>query len=154
MARRGGGPPSSLTGLTPTRCPTGIIPSGSWQCRSCPFLDICLPGAEAGSTEAMRPEAEEEDVSDEEARDAVAGSTRKLRRSIKEPEKAKRAALKTLKEWMRRHGDAKVTIGDRKVSLVASKRYSVNYRKLNELLDPEVRAEVVTESESEYVRVS
>ena len=40
------------------------------------------------------------------------------------------------------------------VSLVQSTRYSVNYRKLNAVLDPEVRAEIVTESESEYVRVS
>ena len=30
----------------------------------------------------------------------------------------------------------------------------MNYRKLNELLDPEVRTDVVTENESEYVRVS
>ena len=74
--------------------------------------------------------------------------------SIKEPEKAKRAALKTLKAWMRRQGDTKATVEGRGVTLVTSKRYSVNYRRLNELLDPEVRAEVVTESESEYVRVN
>ena len=40
------------------------------------------------------------------------------------------------------------------MTLVGSIKYSVNYRKLNELLTPELRAEVVTESESEYVRVS
>ena len=139
-----------LNGPDPDALPDRDYSVGSWQCRSCPFLDICLPGRQV---EGDGPEAEEEDVSDEEARDAVAAYA-EAQKSIKEPEKAKRAALKTLKEWMRRHGDAKVTIGDRKVSLVASKRYSVNYRKLNELLDPEVRAEVVTESESEYVRVS
>ena len=74
--------------------------------------------------------------------------------SIKEPEKAKRGALDTLKAWMRRQGDSKATVGGRTVTLVSSTRYSVNYRKLNELLAPEVRADVVTESESEYVRVS
>ena len=42
----------------------------------------------------------------------------------------------------------------RTVSLVRTTRYSVNHRKLNEILDPETRAGVVTESESEYVRVS
>ena len=139
-----------LNGPDPDALPDRDFSSGSWQCRSCPFLDICLPGAEEVSTEA---EIEGEMVSDEDARDAVAVYA-EAQESIKEPEKAKRAALKTLKAWMRRQGDAKVTIGDRKVSLVTSKRYSVNYRKLNELLDPEVRAEVVTESESEYVRVS
>ena len=55
---------------------------------------------------------------------------------------------------MRRRGDAKATIEGRTVSLVRSRRYSVDYRKLNSLLDPETRAEIVTESESEYVRVT
>ena len=45
-------------------------------------------------------------------------------------------------------------MGGRTVSFVTSKRYNVNYRKLNAVLDPETRAEIVTESESEYVRVS
>ncbi len=74
--------------------------------------------------------------------------------SIKEPEKDKRAALDTLKAWMSRQGDTKATVGGRTVSLVQTTRYSVNHRRLNELLDPEVRAEIVTESESEYVRVN
>ena len=34
------------------------------------------------------------------------------------------------------------------------RRYSVVYRRLNSLLDADVRAEIVTESESEYLRVS
>ena len=139
-----------LNGPDPDALPERDFSAGSWQCRSCPFLAVCLPGTqEVGDG----PEAEEEDVSDEEARDAVAAYA-EAQKSIKEPEKAKRSALKTLKAWMRRQGDSKATVGGRKVSLVASKRYSVNYRKLNELLEPDVRAELVTESESEYVRVS
>ena len=55
---------------------------------------------------------------------------------------------------MRRQGDTKATVNGKTVSLVRTTRYSTNYRKLNELLDPEVRADVVTESESEYVRVT
>ena len=92
-------------------------------------------------------------MSDDEARDAVAAYS-KAQESIKEPEKAKRAALDTLKVWMRRKGDTKETVNGKTVSLVRTTRYSTNYRKLNELLDPDVRADVVTESESEYVRVS
>ena len=42
----------------------------------------------------------------------------------------------------------------RKVSLVTTKRYSVDYKRLNALLDPQTRSEIVTEQESEYVRVS
>ena len=137
-------------GPDPDALPDRDFSVGSWQCRSCPFLAVCLPGAaEAGEEE----ETETEEVSDQEARDAVAAYS-EAQDSLKEPEKAKRGALDTLKAWMRRQGDAKATVGGRSVTLVNSTRYSVNYRRLNELLDPEVRADVVTESESEYVRVS
>ena len=139
-----------LNGPDTDALPERDFSSGSWQCRSCPFLDICLPGAEEVSTEA---EVEEGEVSDDDARDAVAAYA-ESQGAMKEPERAKRAALNTLKAWMRRQGDTKATIGGHKISLVTSKRYSVNYRKLNELLEPDVRAELVTESESEYVRVS
>ena len=138
-------------GPDPDALPERDFSAASWQCRSCPFLDSCLPGAAAedGTDEGT----EIEEVSDDEARDAVAAYA-EAQESIKEPEKAKRGALDTLKAWMRRQGDSKATVGGRTVTLVSSTRYSVNYRKLNELLAPEVRADVVTESESEYVRVS
>ena len=137
-------------GVDPDALPDRDFPAGSWQCRSCPFLDICLPGA--AEVDAA-DEIEEEHVSDEEARDAVA-AYEEAKDAVKKPEKTKRGALDTLKAWMRLRGDTKATIGGRKVSLVTSKRYSVNYRKLNEALDPETRAEIVTENESEYVRIS
>ena len=119
--------------------------------KSCPFLDICLPGA--AEDDGTDEETEMEQVSDEQARDAVAAYA-EAQDTIREPEKSKRTALDTLKAWMRRQGDTKATVGDRTVSLVQSTRYSVNHRRLNEALDPEVRAEIVTESESEYVRVT
>ena len=139
------------SGPDPDALPDRDFPAASWQCRSCPFLDICLPGAAAedGTDEGT----EGEEVSDDEARDAVAAYA-EAQESMRGPEKAKRGALDTLKAWMRRQGDSKVTVGDRTVTLVNSTRYSVNYRRLNEALDPEVRAEIVTENESEYVRVS
>ncbi len=139
------------SGPDPDAPPGRDFSAGSWQCRSCPFLDICLPGAaEEDGTDGG---TETEEVSDEEARDAVAAYA-EAQDSMKEPEKAKRGALDTLKAWMRRQGDSKATVGGRTVTLVSSTRYSVNHRRLNEALDPEVRAEIVTESESEYVRVS
>ena len=122
----------------------------SWQCRSCPFLALCLPG---GAGAEQETETDGKEVTDEQAREAVAAYA-KAQDSMKEPEKVKRGALDALKAWMRRQGDTKTTVNGRTVSLVQTKRYSVNYRKLNSLLDPEIRADVVTESESEYVRVS
>ena len=137
-------------GPDPDALPDRDFSATSWQCRSCPFLAVCLPGAVEEGEEA---ETEDVEVSDAEARDAVAAYS-EAQESLKEPEKAKRRALDTLKAWMRRQGDAKATVGGRTVSLISSTRYSVNYRRLNELLDPDVRAGVVTEGESEYVRVS
>ena len=137
-------------GPNPDVLPERDFSANSWQCRSCSFLDICLPGAaEVDAT----GEFEGEEVSDEEAQEAVAAYS-KAQDAIREPEKVKRTALDTLKAWMRRKGDAKATVNGRTVSLVQSTRYSVNYQKLNAVLDPETRAEIVTEAESEYVRVS
>ena len=140
----------ALNGPDPDALPDRDFSAKSWQCRSCPFLDVCLPGAVEGDEET---ETEEEEVGDGDALDAVAAYA-EAKEATREPEKAKRTALGTLKAWMRRQGDVKATINGRTVSLVKSKRYSVNYRKLNEALDPETRAEIVTEGESEYVRVT
>ena len=140
----------SLNGPDPDVLPDRDFSATSWQCRSCPFLAVCLPGAAEVGDE---PETEDEEVSDDEARDAVAAYA-EAQESMKEPEKAKRGALDTLKAWMRRQWDSKATVGGRTVTLVSSTRYSVNHRRLNEALDPDVRAEIVTENESEYVRVS
>ncbi len=139
-------------GPDPDVLPERDFSANSWQCRSCPFLAVCLPGM-AQEGEQDEPEIEADEVTDEEANDAVAAYT-EAQDAIREPEKAKRTALDTLKAWIRRKGDAKATVNGRTVSLVQSTRYSTNYRRLNELLDPEIRAEVVTASESEYVRVS
>ena len=140
-------------GPDPDALPERDFTANSWQCRSCPFLAVCLPGTAAENGTDEGAEIEGKEVTDEEARDAVAAYA-EAQESIREPEKAKRTALDTLKAWMRRQGDSRATVGDRTVTLVSSTRYSVNHRKLNELLAPEVRADVVTDNESEYVRVS
>ena len=142
-----------LHGPDPDILPDRDFLEGSWQCRYCPFLDICQPGRGAEEEADTSGHLEVPVVTDEEAQEAVKVYT-EARQSTKTPEKAKRASLATLKAWMRRKGDAKVTIAGRTVSLVQSRRYSVNYPRLNSLLDPEVRAEIVTERESEYVRVN
>ena len=141
----------ALNGPDPDVLPDRDFSSSSWQCRSCPFLDVCLPGA--AEDDGTDEETEIEEVSDEQARDAVAAYA-EAQDAIREPETSKRTALDTLKAWMRRQGDTKATVGDRTVTLVSSTRYSVNHRRLNEALDPETRAEIVTERESEYVRVT
>ena len=141
----------ALRGPDPDSLPDRDFSAGSWQCLSCPFLDICLPGKEKEAADVQASEVQV--VTDEEAREAVTVySDAKL--SMKEPEKTKKTALATLKAWMSQKGDTKVSVAGRTVSLVQSRRYTVNYRRLNGLLDPETRSEIVTERESEYVRVT
>lgn len=142
---------ASLNGPDPDALPERDHAPGDWRCRSCPWLNACSLGY------AVADNAEEEEpcspVTDEEAREAVKAWS-DAQAAATEPGKAKRAALDTLKAWMRGRDDPKATLGGRTVSLVRTKRYSVNHRKLNSLLPPEVRAGIVTESVSEHVRVS
>ena len=55
---------------------------------------------------------------------------------------------------MRQRGTTKASVEGRSVSLVKTGRFSVDYRKLNALLDPDTRVDIVTEAVSQYVRVS
>ena len=113
-----------LHGPDPDTLPDRDFLEGSWQCRYCPFLDICQPGG--AKREEKLEDTEQQAVTDEEAQEAVKAYT-EAQQSMKGPDKVKRAALKTLKAWMRRKGDAKATIAGRTVSLVQSRRYAVNY---------------------------
>ena len=142
----------AAVGPDPDALPDRDFPASSWQCRSCPFLSACLPGDAERDAETPA-EDEAAAVSDGEALEAVAAYA-KAHEAAREPEKAKRAALGTLKAWMRRRNEAQATLAGRRISLVSSTRYSVNHKRLNSVLEPEVRAEIVTESESEYVRVA
>ncbi|MYD36315.1 MAG: hypothetical protein F4X20_04760 [Dehalococcoidia bacterium] len=142
----------ALVGPDPDALPDRDFTAESWQCRGCPFLAECQP--EAAETSAKEEEDREvEEVSDDDVRQAVANYL-SARDAVRGPEQAKRAALTTLKAWMTGRDSGKAEIDGHTVSLVQSRRYAVDHRKLNALLDPETRAEIVTEHTSEYVRVS
>ena len=141
-------------GQNPDALPERDFRAGSWQCRTCPFLNTCRPGAaEEGEGADEAPDIEGREVSTEEAREAVR-SYLEAQEALREPEQTKRLALDTLKAWMRQKGLGKTTVEGRGVSLVQTRRFSVDYRKLNALLDPDTRAGIVTEAVSQYVRVS
>ena len=141
-------------GQDPDELPERDFRAGSWQCRTCPFLNTCQPGAaeERGETDES-PDIEGREVSTEEVRAAVRAYL-EAQEVLREPEQAKRRALDTLKAWMRQRGTTKANVEGRSVSLVQTRRFSVDYRKLNALLDPDTRADIVTEAVSQYVRVS
>ena len=136
-------------GPDPEALPERDFTAGSWRCKGCPFLATCRPGDSAEEA----PEIEPGEVSIDEARTAVASYTA-AQEAMREHERAKRAALSTLKAWMRGRGNGKESIGGRTVSLVRTTRFSVNHRRLSALLDPETRAEIVSENNSEHVRVT
>ena len=138
-------------GPDPDALPDRDFGAGSWRCGSCPFLALCRPG----DAEPEEVDAEDEVVvvTAEDADAAVAAYT-EAQAAMKEPERAKRAALSTLKAWMRGKGEGKQSIRGRTVSLVRTSRFSVNHRRLAALLDPETRAEIITETASEHVRVT
>ena len=136
--------------------PDRDFPSGHWRCRSCPFLDTCLPGDVVVDEPPVEP-APEELVTDEEAQKAL-HEYEEIQATIKEFEEEKGWVLERLKAWLGQRGTEKAKLEGREktrtVGMVQSRRYSVDYKKLNALLDPETRSQIVTEQTSEYLRVS
>ncbi len=144
----------SLHGPDPEVLPERDFEASDWQCQRCPFLNLCEPGG-AGEAEAEAEPAEP--VSDEQARAALREYEQAQAR-IKSIETDKRGALQTLQHWLQGKGATKARLEgsakQRTVGMVQSRRYSVDHTRLNALLEPEQRAEIVTEQVSEYLRVS
>ena len=143
----------ALIGPDPEALPDRDFAAESWQCRSCQFLAACQPGAAPQAIELDEEGREVEEVTGDDVRRAVVNYL-SAQDAVREPEQAKRAALNTLKAWMTGRESSRAEIDGHMVSLVQSRRYAIDHRKLNALLDPKARAEIVTENISEYVRVS
>ena len=142
-------------GPDPDALPERDFTAEDWQCKRCPFLNTCLPGMAAVADE---PEDEPaEPVSDDDARAALL-EYETAQEMLKAIEEDKQWALGLLRAWLRQRGEDKARLEGREktrtVGMVKSTRYNVNHKKLNALLDPEARAEVVTENVSRYLRVS
>ena len=141
-------------GPDPEALPARDFTAEDWQCQRCPYLNLCQPG---GAGEAEDDGESAEPVSDEQARQALREYEQAQAR-IKSLETDKRGALKTLQHWLQRRGEAKARLEGsaktRTVGVVQSRRYAVDHKRLNALLEPEQRAEIVTEQVSEYLRVS
>ncbi len=143
-------------GPDPEAPPERDFTAADWQCRRCPYLNLCQPGEAANEAEEVDQD-EAEPVSDEAAQAALR-DYEQAQSQIKASDQDKRTALKTLQQWLQRKGEPKARLEGsaktRTVGMVASRRYSVDHQRLNALLEPEQRAEIVTEQVSEYVRVS
>ena len=142
MARRACRPPCPARARTPTRCPTGTSPPTDWQCRSCPFLNVCLPGVAAEAEAAEEPASDAEPgapVTDEEARKAL-HDYEELQDTIREFEDEKRWVAARLRAWLGQQGVAKAKLEGREktrsVVMVRTTRYSVDYRRLNKPARP------------------
>ncbi len=151
------GPHYVLHGADPEALPERDFDTGDRQCKRCPFLNTCLPGTapEPGQDGGLAEPGEP--VSDDEAQAALReyeGSQEML----KDMEEDKQRALRVLRVWLGQRGTKKAKLEGsektRTVGLVQTRRFSVDHKKLNSLLDPETRAGIVTENVSEHLRVS
>ncbi len=144
-------------GPDPQVLPERDFEAMDWQCRRCPYLDTCQPPIGDTSPAEASADAPAEPISDEEAQAAL-WHYEELSELIKSLNADKRESLATLEGWLQTQGVPKSQLDGRDkprtVGMVSTRRYKVDHKKLNELLDPEQRAEIVTESSSEYLRVS
>ena len=146
-----------INGPDPEVLPERDFTASDWQCRSCPYLNSCLPGQASVAVDDARDELTEEPVSDQEAQTAL-WRYEELSELIKSLNADKRESLDALERWLKTQGIGKSQLDGRDkprtVGMVSTKHYKVDHKRLNALLDPEQRAEIVTESRSEYLRVS
>ena len=145
-------------GPDPDALPDRDYSAADWQCKSCPFLNVCLPGDAAEAAEDPAEDAEPaEPVTDEQARNAL-HEYEEIQDTIREFEDEKKWVVEKLRAWLGQQGVVKAKLQGRaktrSVGMVRTTRYSVDYKRLNNLLAPETRAEIVTENVSEYLRVN
>ncbi|MDE2842764.1 MAG: hypothetical protein OXN21_05205, partial [Chloroflexota bacterium] len=144
-----------INGPDPEVLPERDFTADDWQCKRCPFLNACLPGS--ATVEPDPADEPAEPVSDEEARASLA-EYENAQEMLKAIEEDKQWALGILRTWLKQQGKDKAKLEGREktrtVGMVKNTRYNVNHKRLNALLDPEARAEVVTENVSHYLRVS
>ena len=147
------------TGRTPTRCRSGTSRQATGSAGAAPsWASACrVRRRPEGQQEPAEDAEPEEPVTDEEARAALR-EYEELRDTIREFEDEKRWVVEKLRAWLGQKGVDKAKLEGREktrsVGMVRTKRYSVDYKRLNNLLDPETRAEIVTEHVSEHLRVS
>ena len=114
------------------------------------------PG-EGQSEDPGPPRAEDAEVTDEDARRALAAYESAIQ-AKQEADAARYEALQTIAKWLRKRGMEEATLPgqnhERTVKLVRSTNRSVDYQKLEALVDPETRAAIVTVREREFVRVN
>ena len=146
-----------LIGADPTVLPERDFEATDWQCRSCPYLDACQPSVQEAPQAEASADTPAEPVSDEEAQSAL-WHYEEISELIKSLNADKRESLAMLERWLATQDATKAQLDGRDkmrtVGMVSTKRYKVDHKRLNALLDPEQRAEIVTESRSEYLRVS
>ena len=141
-------------GADPEALPDRDYPPGSLQCMRCPFLATC--------GNALPEPVEEDAPEDEEVTQGEAARAARLykaaRKRIKADEAIAQESKLVVHRWMEQEGHEKTEIeGDEqsyRVSIFPSTKRSVNLKKLNFHLPPEVREEIVTETKTQQIRIT
>ena len=123
----------AVNGPDPEVLPERDFTAGDWQCRSCPFLDTCLPGMAAVAEEPEEEPAEDaEPVSDDEARAALR-EYEQAQEMLKAIEEDKQWALGMLRAWLGQQGKDKARLDGREktrtVGMVKNTRYNVDHKR-------------------------
>ncbi len=145
-------------GADPESAPPREFEAGSRHCKHCPFPNACR--SEDRPVTAEIPEESdpaEDPVTDQEAKEALHQYER-LQDAQRKLDEDKRRIMNRLQTWLSRKGAGKAKLEGRHktrtVGLVQSTRYTTDHKKLNFLLAPETRADIVSEKVSEYLRIS
>lgn len=132
--------------------------AGSWQCNSCPFLTACRPGWQEEVANDERPGDDDpgQPLTDAQAQRALL-AYEELHETARDIDREKQEQADALRRWLRQRGTDRASLPGRErvrtIRMVSARRYSVDHRRLNALLDPETRAEIVTEQVSTHLRV-
>ena len=128
----------------------------NWQCHVCPFRTACRPPYSTNQEEPPTEDPPARKVTDKEAREALL-EYEKAHRAESEASATKQRHRETLVAWLKHQGATSAPLagaeGQRKISMQTRKNFKFDQKKLAQLVSPEVREKIITESESSYLTV-
>ena len=123
----------------------------SIQCRYCPHRNTCRP-APAGSG----PERDVDVVTEDEAMYAL-HRYEEIQEMLGGVWDERKRMIATMEKWLRQQGVKKATLQGqnrmKSLSMEQTAKYTVNHKRMNEFIHPDIRRHIVTEDTSESLQV-
>ena len=129
----------------------------NWQCHVCPFRTACRPAYSPSEAEEPEEEPPTRQVSATEAEEALR-EYEKAHTAESDAKNTKQKHRETLTAWLKQQGGPSAQLQgakkERKLAMQSRKNYNFDQKKLAELVSPDLRRQIVSESESSYLTVS